>query len=306
VNFNSWQITVAPTITNLLVEHIKNVTNNMPSQLLDTTKSEFTIVEKFVFDMAMFHLKRLNIQYDSKKYFIEFWWKNENAHAKLQKSQNNEIHGFHSDKDEHLYKTNNQLIHPFLSTVTYLNNSIFPTIITSSPEKNFNDKKHIVLDKGITLSFPKTMKHICFSPENIHGVYNVFSNINKNMDSETETETQLKTRTTLMFNIWDNYAPNCKTPQINNFINNLHLQKNQNQNQNQNSNDCININFHPDVCICESIQETKNKLIIPLKENEMCELIKIVLKRDTTIINNYITMDTINTHDCIQFDLFRD
>ena len=47
------------------------------------------------------------------------------------------------------------------------------------------------------------------------------ANLSTKTKTETETETETKTRTTLMFNIWENYAPNCKTPQINHFINNL-------------------------------------------------------------------------------------
>jgi hypothetical protein len=279
VNFNSWQLTVKPDITKLLVDHITNATNKLPTQLLDTLKTEFTIVEKVVFEMAMFHLNRLNIQYDPKRYFIEFWWKNENAIKKLQTNKINEIHCFHSDKDEHLYKNTKQLIHPFLATVTYLNDSIFPTIITSSPEKNFNEKKQVVLDKGITLSFPKKMKHICFSPENIHGVYNVFSNINKNTDVNTSN------RITLMFNIWDNYTPNCNPPNTLDTAN------------------TPNTMFTQDTTLCELSQEPTNKLTINLKEHEMCELVKRMLKKDTTVVNNYVTMETINTHDSIEFDL---
>ena len=259
----------------MLINYIE--TNKSPSQLLDTCKTEFTVVEKIVYELAMIHFNRLNIKYDHERYFIEFWWKNENTNEKLQKNKNenkNEIHGFHSDKDEAAYKNSKQLIHPFIATVTYLNDSIFPTIITSSPENNFIEKTQIVLDKGVTLSFPKDMKHICFSPENMHGVYNVCKDTSKN---NTET------RKTLMFNIWDNYKPTCNDSPI---LNNC------------NCTSFVDL-LSKDISLCN----TTNKLTINLKENEMCEFVKLILKKDTTVINNYITNDTINIYDVIEFDL---
>jgi hypothetical protein len=61
--------------------------------------------------------------------------------------------------------------------------------------------------------------------------------------------------------------------------------------------------FTPDTTLCELTQEPTNKLTINLKEHEMCELVKRMLKKDTTVVNNYITIETINTHDIIEFDL---
>jgi hypothetical protein len=51
----------------------------------------FTIVEKIIYELAMFHFKRLNIEYDPNRYFIEYWWKNKKINTN---ETTNEIHVF--------------------------------------------------------------------------------------------------------------------------------------------------------------------------------------------------------------------
>ena len=46
-----------------------------------------------------------------------------------------------------------------------------------------------------------------------------------------------------------------------------------------------------------------NKLSIKLSENEMFEFLKQILKKETLIINNYITKETITSYDIIEFDV---
>jgi hypothetical protein len=118
VNLNSWKFNMEKQNKDLLVDYIEN--NGHGTYILNANKVMFTIVEKIIYELAMFHFKRLNIEYDPNRYFIEYWWKNKKINTN---ETTNEIHGFHSDKDEDLYE-NNKLIHPFLATVTYLNDSI--------------------------------------------------------------------------------------------------------------------------------------------------------------------------------------
>ena len=42
---------------------------------LNTDKFEYDLLEKTVYDIAMFHFKQSNINYDKNKHTIEFWCK---------------------------------------------------------------------------------------------------------------------------------------------------------------------------------------------------------------------------------------
>ena len=269
----------------LLIDYINNNGDFKTStNILNTNQTVFTLVEKIIYELAMFHFKRLNIEYDPNRYFIEYWWKSYTFSTdKVFKS--NQLHSFHSDKDEYAYRATKKLIHPFLATVTYLNDSLFPTLITSTPEKLRDDNTQIILDKGLLLSFPKEMKHICFSSENLHGVYDVFK------DRQTD---HISYRTALMFNLWDNHNPSKPT---------LSQCDNDNNNGNNNDNNDSNNNVSINTQICETITPMSNKLSIKLSENEMFEFLKQILKKETLIINNYITKETITSYDIIEFDI---
>lgn len=59
----------------LLEEYFKN--NNNRSFLLDTSKKNFSYLEKIIHDIAMFHFERLNIIFDKNKHYIEFNFNND-------------------------------------------------------------------------------------------------------------------------------------------------------------------------------------------------------------------------------------
>ena len=71
-----------------------NTQNN--TSLLDLSKDFYSLIEKFVYDTAIFHFKRLNIK-NIDNYFIEFWSK-----TKF------DTHLLHLDCDEYNKKTNMQ------------------------------------------------------------------------------------------------------------------------------------------------------------------------------------------------------
>jgi hypothetical protein len=149
--------------------------------LLNTKTTNMSIIEKFVYDLAMYHFKRLNIQYDDNKY-IEFWFKNDKKNSK----------NLHIDCDEYARNINKDKPYdvPFLSCLTYFtDNDISPTIITNIDKEHHNTKD---LDHGeIVMSFPKKMKHICFNGgKYYHGSMNI-SNTNN------------QERNLLVLNLWD-------------------------------------------------------------------------------------------------------
>jgi hypothetical protein len=172
-----------------------NINNKIMGEtfILDTNKENFNILEKYVYELANFHLKRLGKKYDPNIYKLEFWFKNED----LKKRRDNKIiHEFHIDRDERSCDEENLQKIPFLSTVTYLTNSKFPTLI-SNIKKGYDsiDKKNF--DHNILLSTAKKNKHISFKGDHFHGVINFY----KNGDNFKEI------RKTFMINIWENHVP---------------------------------------------------------------------------------------------------
>jgi hypothetical protein len=127
------------------------------TMLLDLTKSSYSLVEKYVYDIVAFHFARLNIS-DMETHFVEFWCK-----SKF------DTHTLHLDCDEKLKKTSGKYEHPLLSCVTYLNDAPnSPTIITNVDlecykYKEFEEQTEIVL------SLPVRNKQITFDGHYYHG-----------------------------------------------------------------------------------------------------------------------------------------
>jgi hypothetical protein len=165
--------------------------------LLNPAISDYSIIEKYVYDIAMFHLKRLNIEFTDNKY-IEFWFR-------AKKTTDNYMH---FDSDEYKEKVENQISVPFLTCITYLNDSDNPTIISninredlSSGNGNGNN------NDSMCISFPRKYKHISFDGGNYyHGEYNM---------TESSSSMMSDDRYTLVINLW-NCAPPLHVPYYNN------------------------------------------------------------------------------------------
>jgi hypothetical protein len=123
---------------------------------LDLSKEKFSLYEKFIYDTAMFHFKRLNIEVTD-SHFIEFWCKNKF-----------DTHRLHVDCDEYQKKHNMKYIHPLLSCVTYLNDNQCPTIITNVDMECYK-YKDFERQTNIYLSMPKCNKQITFDGQFFHG-----------------------------------------------------------------------------------------------------------------------------------------
>ncbi len=175
---------------------IQHIDKNHELNLLDTIHcctNGFSPIEKFVYELAMFHFSRLNIKFDPTIHYIEFWTKNEKNIL-----PNGIIHRFHIDKDEKHLRYHNELFIPILATVTYLEDNLCPTIITNIPNKS--DFINNVTNKNIILSFPKKLNHICFDGKFIHGVANVIKDLPQDYLLNNP-------RKTLMFNLWQRHSP---------------------------------------------------------------------------------------------------
>jgi predicted 2-oxoglutarate/Fe(II)-dependent dioxygenase YbiX len=210
VNFQSWLINsnVQSDIIGL-INYIEKF-NSSKIYLLDTSKNYFNILEKYIYELAMFHFARLNIVYDKNKYYIEYWSKNENNCR-----DNNIIHNFHSDKDELRLQKTNELLYPLLSTITYLTDSDCPTTITDIPN---HQSKLIKENNSIYLSFPKKLKHIAFNGLNLHGAIDIFS--------ENIKPHSIPNRKTFMINLWEKNIPTGRTFNNNNLLDQIYNKNN--------------------------------------------------------------------------------
>lgn len=190
-SINLWNLSINEySIQEYLLLYFENLKKNSPTHLLNIDKiianPNCHIIEKLVYDIAMFHFKRLNIEYNHNIHCIEFWFKNT-----LDKNN------LHIDCDEYDKKKNNpvELKSPLLSCITYFNENNQPTIITNIKKYEF-DNKLIYDNHSIFLSFPKFLKHISFDGgKYYHGACDIFNN------SSNE-------RYILAINLWDKYPEN--------------------------------------------------------------------------------------------------
>jgi hypothetical protein len=162
--------------------------------LLDLTKSNYTLLEKYVYDIAMFHFARLKI-HDIENHAIEFWCK-----SKFQ------THALHVDCDESL-KRKGSYVYPLLSCVTYLNDvSSCPTIITNV-DMDCYKYKEFESQTELLLSLPMRNKQITFDGRFFHGSTTLF-------DSQ-----DIQERYIIAINFWKTKPNEVKFYNVNNETN---------------------------------------------------------------------------------------
>jgi hypothetical protein len=172
---------------NILEEFIfknnKNINDkyNTNTFLLDTSLEDFSLIEKYVYEIAMFQFKNLNIKYNSDKYYIEFWWRND-----IFKS-------FHIDCDEKYRTETKKYSLPLLSNVFYLSDSYYATILTNIELEDYKYKEFN--NHNISISLSKKGKIVSFDSRYFHGVSNIFEDIDPGVTTSG--------RSTIMINLWD-------------------------------------------------------------------------------------------------------
>ena len=150
-NINFENINIETNIINNIIQYAKE-----PTKLLDLTKKTYSPYEKFIYDTAMFHFKRLNIEI-TEKHFVEFWCKSKFETQKLL-----------VDCDEYEKRENNKFIYPLLSCVSYFNDNTCPTIITNIDLEKYK-YKDFETETEIFFSLPKYNKQITFDGSKYHG-----------------------------------------------------------------------------------------------------------------------------------------
>ena len=262
-NLKSWKIKIDNNFQQDLYNIFQEDTIKVPlnSYILDTCKTNFTIIEKIVYELAIFHLKRMNLEVDFNRYKIEMWCKN-NPQQK---------HILHCDKNELLSKTKNILETPILATITYINDSFYPLLLTNTDGYDDNiENLQIKLKNGVTLIFPKKMIHIAFNGKKLHGVFNIYKDLNF----------PTRNRKAIMFNIWDSYS---HAPVISNNIEQLR---------------CIEESTQLITDISQINDTLTNK--IKLRENEMELFIKTILWNQNNIKQIISEVYDINKYGLLQ------
>ena len=152
--------------------------------LLDTTQTTFSLLEKYVYDIAMFQFQNLNIEFDPEKYYIEFWWRNDLS-----------LNNFHIDCDENERSLSGIYKLPLLSNIVYFNETLHPTILTNV---NLDQYKYKDFENNKTLYFslPKKGKLISFNSSCYHAITNIFRTPDNN------------NRSNLMINLWNHKPKN--------------------------------------------------------------------------------------------------
>jgi hypothetical protein len=179
----NWQIDVSYFLSQDIYKYFTNETvQNI--KLLNTEQEKFNLLEKYVYDIALFHFNRLCIEYNPNIHFIEFWCKN-----------TVELNNFHFDCDEYEKKTDNKFIYPLLSNIIYLSDSIYPTVITDINLEKYKYKE-FQNEQNITLVFPRKNKHITFDGSKRHGVTSIFEEDNN------------EPRYIIAINLWDRKPTN--------------------------------------------------------------------------------------------------
>jgi len=173
-------------------EYIKisnNLNYNINNRyLLNLDINQYDILEKFIFDTAIFHL---NCNKDPSNnihdYFIEFWIKTTPL-----------LNNIHIDCDEDEREINNNYIYPTKSIITYLNDHSYPTIFTNIDIEKYKYKS-FDKENNIKIIFPKKNTQVVFDGSKYHG------EIKLNEVSHTDN---MNERFIIAINIWKHKPKN--------------------------------------------------------------------------------------------------
>ena len=150
--------------------------------LLNTDNINKCFLEKFIYDIAYFHFKRLNINFNKDEHYIEFYFTTSNE---CQKSLNN--NEFHIENSELFLKTITYFtpFHIKNSKITSDNSSIneyndYMDIITNITSDQYK-YKNIFDNILFYISFPESFKHVSFEGNKYY--HNKFASFNHQTNS---------------------------------------------------------------------------------------------------------------------------
>ena len=121
--------------------------------------------------------------------------------------------GLHWDRDYQMEADADILVHPHLSTVTYLTNAGGPTVVFGRVSPMESSALTDVLGpiNEAFISRPAIGKHISFDGRLLHGAP-ADANIWKQQQLPTRSDTSTLTRITFLVNVWLNHVPSSAEP----------------------------------------------------------------------------------------------
>ena len=154
MNTNIWETELSNELKQEITNYLKNINENK-SYLLDISKNEFCLIEKYIYDISCFHFKMLGL--DINNNYIAFELKNS-----IYFSDSNNI------------KINeNKYCELLLSCESYFNKKCnYPTIITEIDLEHYKYKEFDKKNK-LQFIFPEDNKHITFDGSRFHGVLKI-------------------------------------------------------------------------------------------------------------------------------------
>lgn len=163
--FDTWDIDITTdkeNVTKLLIDDFKNCKNDKESLIyffLDVYKKEFSLLEKLLYDTALFHFKRLGLDINDENYQIECW-----NHCR--DSNGDQLH-LDNDTINSYYES----CKPILTTIIYVNDISNPTLILDIDNNCFSKREY--KNRSAYLSFPKMLKTVAFhGGDYYHGAIN--------------------------------------------------------------------------------------------------------------------------------------
>jgi hypothetical protein len=140
-----------------------------------------SLIEKYVYDIAIFQFKELGIAYDSNKHYIEFWYRTKKN-----------LNDFHIDVDDEEMCISGDIVTPLLSIVFYIDESIYPTILTNIDHNKYK-RSNYKGENSFSLSFPKKRKVVSFNSSYMHTACNIL----------VGKDNKQYQRPTIMINLWN-------------------------------------------------------------------------------------------------------
>lgn len=174
---------------NEIIKYINKIEGAYSHFFVNMNNEKLSLMEKVSYDIALFHLTKLNMTLKNKN--ISFWTKSKRSYCLNCSYPHTDGDGY----ERTIY--NNSSIKPLFTTLTYFNdNDLNPTIITEITKEQVTKNK--VVNKDISLIFPKTNLHVFFEGQTFFHFESNFFNIDKEIN---------KDRQLLIVAVWDNYRP---------------------------------------------------------------------------------------------------
>lgn len=158
--------------------------------ILNSQKTEYDVLEMFVYNSVMFHLNRLGMK-PIDEYIVEFWTKSKVKSMDDCTSNCENVNNFHVDCDEALRVNYNTIKSPCFSIVSYFSSNHLPVVLTNITHEEYKFK--LFENKNqLHLVFPEKNKQIVFDGKYFHGVCDMFNEI-----------TTVTDRYMIAINVWE-------------------------------------------------------------------------------------------------------